>query len=90
MVSSILSECKRFTYFCPYCGTNLHPKIIDDRVYLVCPTTDCAAGFEYGGHSDFLKMVKSTIKRFVLFSPCADDARHDAPFIPWSDNNLPF
>lgn len=89
-VESILSECKGFTYFCPYCGTNLHPKIIAECVYLVCPTSDCAAGFEYYGHSDFLKMVKSTIKRYVLHIPWSDDARHDVPFTPWSDNNLPF
>lgn len=81
-VESILSECKKFAYFCPYCGTNLHPKIVDQCVYLVCPTPDCAAGFEYDGHSDFLKVVESTIKRYVLLSPCTDNARHDVPFIP--------
>ena len=89
-VESILSECKKFTYFCPYCGTNLHPKIIDECVYVVCPTTACAAGFLYDGHLPFLNMVKSTIHRYVLFTPLSDDNRHEDPFTPWSADNLPF
>ena len=89
-VESILSECKEFTYFCPYCGTNLHSKIIDECVYVVCPTTACAAGFLYDGHLPFLEMVKSTIHRYVLFTPWSDDTRPDVSFIPWSADDLPF
>ena len=64
-VESIYFECSRFTYFCPYCGCNLNPKMFNDCVHVVCPA--CAAGFNYENHDDFLKLVKSTTGQDIIY-----------------------